>query len=191
MSNPRVRAWTLGRRRLLGGLAGIVGLIPLRGAISASKSSEPSQIVAVPPGFLRPMYLPPGWTYRTTYRNRTDGFRGADEIALWFSRGDDASSAPRPLCIYQTRTPRKAFGATETHVPQTMQIRHGSGTLTGELHLGIWRESGEAGATRLVWYPDDVVALIFSIRDVTVGIRASRMAGIDPLELSRIAASLA
>jgi hypothetical protein len=172
-------------------VASLAAAIPFVRSDNANGASLiPSAVVPV--GFLQPRYLPLGWSYRTTYRDRPDGFLGQDEIALWFTRADSEKFAPRPLSIYQTREPKKAFGATEMHTPDRFVITYPSGAMVqADLHRGMWHQTSIGGRTELVWNPDDVLALTFPVGGLTVGIRASRIAGVDTAELGRIAAGLA
>jgi len=180
------------RRRFLGMVGSIIGAVTFwrsAPAAAVSRTEDPRRFGAQLSGFLRPAYLPMGWRAVATFKARSDGFAGPDEIAYWYMT-IAPSGVARPLSIYQTREPSKEFATTETHRPMVVALTLADGSqVNAQYHDGTWALPA-AGSKTPVWDTQDVQSLVFDRGDLRVGIRASRYAGIDLADLLRVAASL-
>ncbi len=149
-----------------------------------------SQLYAVP------AYLPPGFTLVAVYTDRPDGFGGgAGEVALWYANLKHARAIQQPLCVFLTPSPKGPFAMTAEHKGTPVRLVMASGdTVMAEYHDGMWMADPDGerfvGGQRMRWNTTGPHALVFKWKDLTIGIRASRITDVDLDQMIRVASSL-
>ncbi len=193
------------RRRVLKFLATLFG-----GAVALTSGrsllSEPNRVSAaavLPTGYPAPKYLPRDYQLVEVYANRTDGFGGSDERALWYSNPKNLQGFNNPLAVYVTRQPkRSSLVAMRQGSPIALNLASGA-SVQADYHDGLWMRDPSAsnvplsnqiqlrdGSGVLVWVTSNAHSLTFNMGGFTVGIRGARMAGVERNELIRVASSL-
>jgi len=168
-----------------------------------SETNYVSAAAVLPTGYPAPKYLPRDYQLVEVYANRTDGFGGSDERALWYSNPRNLQGFNNPLTVYVTRQPkRSSLVATRQGIPVALSFSSGA-SAQAEYHDGLWMRDPSApnvpssnqlqlrdGSGVLVWVTSNAHSLTFNMGGITVGIRGARMAGVDRNELIRVASSL-
>ena len=143
-----------------------------------------------------PSYLPEGYLHAGIYLDRPDGFGGGPtEVALWYKNPTHPQGFANPLGIYMTPSPEREFGMTEKHEAKVVELKMLSGeTIGAQYHDGIWMMESDTQQTpsggSLQWKTNNSHSLVFQLRGLKIGIRGSRMVGINYDSLIRVAASL-
>jgi hypothetical protein len=189
------------RRTFLKALtAGLGGLVtwrvsdpPLRSDAAGGQAvAAGGATTSAPPGYLTPQYVPDGYRLTGQYTDQPHGFRGGrSELVLIYTNQTNPLGYSRPLMVYQASAPqRRWLGASEQRegVAVTLMMRSGQ-RVKAEYYDGIWTLP-PSGRPPLIWNTNDAHALTLHLGNLRVGLRASRMAGIDRDGLMHIASQL-
>lgn len=168
-----------------------------RGVVGAApRATDPEPLVQFIPmieGYPVPQYMPPGYRLFGQYIARSDGFRGGDsELAIFFKNPSSDIAYNRPLCVFIAGNPSLTrLPGTHRATPMPRDIVIGTGNAIGADYFpGWWRLSSVGVEGAMEWDEDDVHSLTLPIDRFLVGIRASRVAGVNEHELLRVAQSL-
>ncbi len=179
-------------RRFAASLGGLFAWRAFNAPIGASIAATQPTTTPDIPGYLAPRYLPADYQYITRYTDRLDGFGGgSEEVALWYTNPKNPLAFARPLAIYQTPAPRRAgFATTAQRLATTVTLLAASGkAIAAKYHDGCWI-SPVGHPQPLAWDTNDVHSLTFTLGNLTIGLRGSRVAGVTKDELIRVASSL-
>jgi hypothetical protein len=184
------------RRGFIKRIAAILGGIGLsRSALVAIAYGTAAQAPAKP--YLKPTYLPKGYVENESYKDRKDGFGGGPTETAVFYRNPQ-QDYHNPLILFVSPNPQRRFFSTDHKQGTIVLFTMASGlTITAQYYDGMWTRSpnddGELllpSGDQLHWDTSNVHALVFRVGDLTVGLRASRLAGVNLEELIRVASSL-
>lgn len=186
-------------KRLGGAAAGVLAWRARHGPmVGAASPLAPSTLLvrrALPStaqSFPQPTYVPSAYKLTEIYHNRPDGFgEGSDEVAFFFADRTDPLGFNNPLAVYVARQPQHtALACTENRQGDQLNLPLASGeTVQARYHDGLW--AGQGGDGSPVWEGHNVHSLTFNAGEFTVGVRGSRVVGVDREKLTRVASSIA
>lgn len=138
-----------------------------------------------------PRQMPAPFQLLDVYTHRQDGFGAtSDALAYWFVNATHPLGHNHPLSVHIARQPQyDSF--TGPNPPQPLIITHMSGTaMQVGYHDGIWMAS-PSGSGEIEWNTTTAHSITFQLADYRVGIRGSRVTGIELGHLLHIAESIA
>ncbi len=147
--------------------------------------------VSAASSYLSPRYLPAGYRLAEQQAEHPyGGGRGQEQLVLEYTNASISRGSEHPLLIYQSLNPRRSWFTL-------LQMDHGKAiplTLPSKQRVSAtysdgWRVRDENNEP--VWKADDMHSLAFSSDNLAVGLRGSRLAGLNEAELVHIASSLA
>jgi hypothetical protein len=116
-----------------------------------------------------------------------DGFGGPAEVTLLYRNRKSPRGMQNPLMIVMSASPAHDFATIEGHPWKPVQVLMGTGeTVPAKYYDGMWN----VVEGQKVWNTDNAHSMVLTLRDLTIGIRASRAAGVSYEELLRVAGSL-
>lgn len=127
-----------------------------------------------------PSYLPAGFAFSHRYLDRPDGFRVPGEVALWYLQSSK-NGYNNPLAVFIAPSMGEGFGGARGRQGANVQVQLQGGTVSAAYHSGMGLHGEKT---------PHVHALIFPFQQFVVGIRGSRLVGVDEGELTRVAESL-
>jgi hypothetical protein len=161
-----------------------------------------------------PTYVPKGYQLIEAFTDRLDGFRRPDdidkdssEVAFWYANPKHPLGFNNPLSVYVTRQPQHNHLATvgdRKGAPMVLHTASGQ-DVQAEYHDGFWViswdepgslpakhiELPDGSTVLLIWEANNVHSLTFRVRGFTIGVRGSRLVGVELDELIRVASSIA
>lgn len=188
------------RRHFLATIPAVVGGLlaapaALHAIVSDSiDSSREAPLDAIPAGLPHPRYLP--GRYRLTYsrHNPQSGFKGHKQVILLYG-SPGLGARPMPLAVYLTADRSATLLGTNDAEPIPVSLTVGGEIVPAFYFDGTWKP--DRNGTRVAlngkqvsWTRDNGHALVARVREMTVGIRGYRSAGVTRADLGKIAESL-
>lgn len=187
------------RRTFLKSLAAAVGGLVLAraggGVTVAAGQGTPTPLATV--DIPVPSYVPHGYRLGGRFADLVDGFSGgSSEMALWYVNPSASLYLSRPLVVYIAPEPRfSSLACTRQRlgIPTSLSLQSGR-QVSATYHDGLWslppEQRYDEPPRPLIWDTRDVHSLTFVLDDLTIGIRASRVAGVTREALVSVANSL-
>lgn len=175
---------------LMSAIAGGLAFSRSANAEAINRIGNRRERVILMPGEPSPEYVPTGFQLVARQVGPRDGF-GVDStetVLLYVS-----ATAHHPLAIFASRTPNGEFFGTKGRIFTPVDlIMRDSTVVAAQYYDGMWWHSRQTALNQEnVWWNTTIVhSLVFPFANFTIGIRASRLAGVNYDELVRVATGM-
>lgn len=157
------------------------------------------EIPEVPDDHPRVQWLPPGYRRAYVARGANSGFQVADDIGRVFAHPKIEGGGQRAMQVYSTHTAEARLAGTHLNgnpgPARRTSLAVAGHPVEAQYYDGQFTRSGhgtyvsERGA-RFRWSRENQHSLVLTVQGLKVGIRASRMGGVEEFHLYAIAESL-